>query len=188
MSLTPIAPYPKQPVTYQDYDPRAPIVAQRVSDLIRAHLPEVTCEHVGSTAIPGCGGRGAIDLLILYRDQSVEAILTGLEALGFQWVQRRNELPDEWPKGAGAIDDQGTLFRLHIMVLPREHPVVAERCAFRDRLRVDPQLRAAYMEQKHHIIASGIIEPIAYTAAKRDFVQQVMDDIAPRTSHPETSL
>ncbi len=142
-SPTPIAPYPKQPVVYQDYDPRAPIVAQQVADLIRTRLPLVTMEHVGSTAIPGCGGRGAIDLLILYGDQSVESILTELDTLGFEWVQRQNDLPDEWPKGAGAVDYEGTLFRLHIKVMPRDHPVVSERCAFRDRLRADPALRAA---------------------------------------------
>ena len=171
---TPILPYPKQPVEFQEYDPRFPKAAEYVIDLIQARIPSVTVEHIGSTAVPGCAGRGAIDLMILYSQESVESILAGLDALGFQWVQRINALPDEWPKGAGAVHYQGHLFRLHIHVQPFDHPSVAEKRTFRDRLRSDPDLRGAYMAHKQAIIASGTVDPIKYTAAKAGFVHQVL--------------
>jgi GrpB-like predicted nucleotidyltransferase (UPF0157 family) len=166
----PIAPYPRQPVSCQAYDPRAPAVAQHVANLIRTQIPTVSVEHFGSTAVPGCAGRGAIDLLILYEDEPVEAVMASLDLLGFQWVQRLNALPDQWPKGAGAVDYAGTLFRLHIHMLPADHPAVDERRAFRDRLRADPELIAAYVARKQDIIASGVTDPIAYTSAKATFV------------------
>lgn len=171
-SPTPILPYPRQPVEFQEYDPRAPEVAQIVIDLIQAHIPSVIVEHIGSTAVPGCGGRGVIDLMILYENESVESILIQLDALGFQWVQRKNDLPDEWPKGMGAIEYQGQLFRLHIHVQPSDHPSVAEKRIFRDCLRSEPKLLAEYMAHKKEILARGTVNPIEYTSAKAGFVAQ----------------
>jgi GrpB-like predicted nucleotidyltransferase (UPF0157 family) len=172
-----ILPYPRQPVEYQDYDPRAPIVAQMVSDLIEQQLGAVKIEHIGSTAVPDCAGRGAIDLMLLYDREPIDLILSTLDTLGFQWVQRTNALPDEWPKGAGAVEHDGSIFRIHLHVLPFDHPSVKERIAFRNRLRIDPALRAEYMRHKQSILDSGITDPIAYTATKGDFVSRVMNDI-----------
>jgi len=168
----PILPYPRRPVEYLEYDPRAPQVAQLVIDLIRSQIPNVTVEHIGSTAVPACAGRGVIDLMILYSNEPVEPILAELDALGFQWVQRVNDLPNEWPKGAGAIEYEGDLFRLHIHVQPIDHPSVHEKLAFRDRLRSDPAFCAEYMAHKRSIIESRITDPIAYTSAKADFVHK----------------
>jgi GrpB-like predicted nucleotidyltransferase (UPF0157 family) len=168
--IPPIAPYPRQPVACQEYNPRSPDVAQLVANLIQTRLAGVAVEHIGSTAVAGCAGRGAIDLLVLYSGGLIDPVMEGLDALGFQWVQRHNALPGQWPKGAGAVEYQGELFRLHIHVLPADHPVIAELRLFRDRLRADPQLLAAYVARKRDIIASGVTDPIAYTSAKETFV------------------
>jgi GrpB-like predicted nucleotidyltransferase (UPF0157 family) len=172
---TPILPYTRQPVEFQGYDPRAPEAAQYVIDLIQAQIPSVTVEHIGSTSVPGCAGRGVIDLMILYDKGPVEPILTQLDVLGFQWVQRDNNLPDEWPKGMGAVQFQGHLFRLHIHVQPSDNPSVAEKRAFRDRLRSEPKLMAEYMAHKQALISQGTIDPIEYTSAKADFVQRALE-------------
>ncbi len=166
-----ILPYPRQPIEYLAYDPRAPIVAKRVSELIQQSLPTVQVEHIGSTAAE-CPGRGAIDLMVLYNQESIDHILAALDSIGFQWISRSNALPDEWPKGAGAVEHEGTLFRIHLHVVPIDHPVVNERRAFRDRLRNDMNFREAYLLEKQKILAQGITDPIEYTAAKSDFVIQ----------------
>lgn len=148
--------------------------AQYVIELIQSGIPNVAVEHIGSTAVPGCAGRGVIDLMILYSNEPLEPILGALERLGFQWVQRKNDLPDEWPKGAGAIQYRGNLFRFHIHVQPVDHPAVAEKRIFRDRLRSEPAFRAEYMEHKKKIVEAGVTEPIAYTSAKADFVLKAL--------------
>jgi GrpB-like predicted nucleotidyltransferase (UPF0157 family) len=169
---SPILPYTRQPVEFQEYDPRAPEVARTVSELIQLQIPSVRVEHIGSTAVPGCGGRGVIDLMILYDNEPVEPIITQLDALGFQWVQRNNDLPDEWPKGMGAVQYQEQFFRLHIHVQPSDHPSVAEKRAFRDRLRSEPKLMAEFMMHKQEILARGTVDPIEYTFAKSGFVAE----------------
>ena len=171
----PILPYPKQPVTCASYDPRAPDVAAAVADIITARLPTVAVEHFGSTAVPGCAGKGVIDLMILYHDLSVELVTDQLDRLGFQWVQRQGQLPDEWPKGMGAVSLAGDVFRLHIHVLPREHPMVMTNRAFRDHLRANPGLVAAYVARKQALIDTGTTDPIAYTQAKMPFIRAAME-------------
>jgi GrpB-like predicted nucleotidyltransferase (UPF0157 family) len=60
-------PYQKQPGEFQEYGPLAPEVAQYVIDVIQMHIPNVTVENIGSTAVPGCSGRAVIDLMISTR-------------------------------------------------------------------------------------------------------------------------
>src|SRR5690349_18287190 len=64
--LAVIGRYFYHPAEHQDSDPRAPAVAEAVAGLIRARRPSLVVEHVGSTAIPGCRGKGVIDLAVLY--------------------------------------------------------------------------------------------------------------------------
>ncbi len=165
-----IAAYSKIPVAFHAYNARYVGVAQRVAALITSRLPDVIVEHIGSTAVPNCGGRGVVDLMVLYVDGSLDATLPELTALGFQWISPIHASPDEWPKGMGAFNYDDDLFRLHLHVLPIDHPAADGFRAFRDRLRADPDLVAAYVEHKQAILAAGITDPIDYTAAKRDFV------------------
>ncbi len=160
---------------FQEYDARASEVARLVSDIIQAAIPKVVVEYVGSTAIPGCSGRGVIDLMILYDVIPLEPILVGLDTLGFQWVQCNPTLADDWPKGMRGIYFQGELFRLHIHVQNSNDPIVSEKRTFRDKLCRDSHLRTAYMAHKQAILASGIDDPIKYTSAKAEFVQQVLE-------------
>jgi len=52
--------------------------------MINHQLPDITVEHVGSTAVSGCAGKGVIDLLIPYRKGGLEPDKETLKELGFQ--------------------------------------------------------------------------------------------------------
>ena len=69
-----IGPYGEMAVAYRDFDPRSAEIARHVAGLISRHLPAVRAEHVGSTAVPGCGGRGIIDLLITCPEEDAEKV------------------------------------------------------------------------------------------------------------------
>ena len=66
------------------YDPDYAEVAARIADLIRAKVPSVVIEHIGSTAVPNCDGKGTIDLMVLYAEGQVEITKETLDSLGFQ--------------------------------------------------------------------------------------------------------
>lgn len=167
-----IGPYPHpSPAACREYDPRAPEVARRVAELIGRRLPDVAVEHVGSTAVPGCAGKGVVDLLVPYRDaDELAAIKQVLDDLGWQRQRSSTAFPEERPMRLGTLEHDGATFLLHAHVIPADSPEIAELRRFRDRLRADPRLVAAYVARKREIIGAGITDGHAYARAKGTFV------------------
>jgi GrpB-like predicted nucleotidyltransferase (UPF0157 family) len=174
MKTPEILPYPFMPPACSEYDPRTAEVARCIAKLINARLPTVTVEHVGSTAVPGCAGKGVVDLLLIYPDGQLEAAKQTLAALGFQPQTHGFLFPESRPMRVGALEHKGNLFRLHVHVVAADSPEVAQMCAFRDRLRVDLLLMAAYVAHKRRIVAKGVHDPAAYTRMKSCFIQEVL--------------
>src|ERR1041384_8410236 len=98
-----IGQYQQLPAACRDYDPRSAEVAEQISRMILAQLPSLTVEHIGSTAIPGCAGKGIIDLMILYPDGQLEAAKATLDALGFQRQTSRDPFPGDRPMRVGGV-------------------------------------------------------------------------------------
>ena len=168
--LVVIGPYEQLPATCNDHDPRSFEVARRVADLIESHLPDVKVEHVGSTAVPGCAGKGVVDLMVLYPPGRLPDVKDVLNALGFQQQTGRNPFPEERPLRLGSIEHDGTRFRLHVHVIPVDSPEVLELRTFRDRLRGEPLLLEQYVALKRKIIAQGVTDSLDYSIRKGEFI------------------
>ena len=59
---------------FRPYDARCPEVAHRVADFIQERLPGARVEHVGSTAVPGCPGKGVVDLMLPYAPGDLDRV------------------------------------------------------------------------------------------------------------------
>ncbi|EPX55000.1 hypothetical protein D187_009739 [Cystobacter fuscus DSM 2262] len=57
-TVTRIGPYVRDGLACRPYDARGVEVARRVGDEVRRFLPAVTVEHIGSTSVPDCEGKG----------------------------------------------------------------------------------------------------------------------------------
>ena len=167
---TVIGPYDSLPAMCLDYDPRAPEVAERVGLLIRTQLPEVTVEHIGSTAVPGLCGKSIIDLMITYPEGRLEDVKAVLDVLGFQRQSTRDPFPESRPMRVGSVQHEGGAFRLHVHVIAGSSPETKMLRDFRDRLRADPALRAHYVARKRQIIAEGIVDSVEYCERKGEFI------------------
>lgn len=163
-----------QPPACIEYDPRAVEAARRVSRQITSALPSVVVEHIGSTAVPGCAGKGIVDLMLLYPDGQLEDARQALETLGFQKQSAGHMHPESRPMRVGAVQCQGQSFRVHVHVIAAGSPEVAVIRAFRERLRSDPDLVAAYVRCKREILADDVSDARGYTERKSAFVQEVL--------------
>ena len=128
--------YHQMPAACREHDPRAMDVARQVGSLIESHLPGVVVEHVGSTSVPGCAGKGVVDLMVLYPSGGLPAVRDKLDELGFQRQTTRDPFPEERPMRTGSVDHDGTRFRLHAHV-------IAADCARGDRIAGLPARRPA---------------------------------------------
>lgn len=168
-----ILPYEIQPAAYRPYDPRAPFVAEMVKGLIEGEMPRIEVEHIGSTAIPGCDGKGVVDMMMLYQPGNLEASRETVERLGFVRFSAPDAHPITRPVYLGAIEYDTTLFRLHVHIIAVNAQEVADQRTFRDRLRADRSLVDAYVAKKREILERGITHGPSYADEKTEFIQGV---------------
>ena len=128
-------------------------------------------EHVGSSSVPGCAGKGYLDLAIPYRDDShLAAINDALFALGFGRQRNRDPFPETRPMRTGTIDHEGETFLLHVHIVPESTQDTAELLDFRNRLRANPALVAEYVAAKRAILDAGVRDGDEYAECKSEFI------------------
>jgi len=169
-----IRPYTVSRTAYIDYDPRAVDVAREVGELIEDAAPWVKVEHIGSTAVPGCAGKGIVDLMAMYPPGQLRATRDAIDKLGFQRQRAGHVFPEERPMRVGAIDHDGRRYRLHVHVIAQDSAEVSSLRRFRDILRRDPSLANDYQARKIAILGAGVSKPEDYTHAKGKFIQAVI--------------
>jgi GrpB-like predicted nucleotidyltransferase (UPF0157 family) len=159
---------------FRPYDPRCPEVASRVIDLIHARMPDAQIEHIGSTAIPGCPGKGVVDLMLLYLPGRLGAARDTLDHMGFQRHDRPGAFPEERPVRIGTIEHDGESFRLHVHVIAADSPEATEQRRFRETLRADPALVEEYAARKRAVLAAGVTDGNDYNLGKDAFIKGVL--------------
>ena len=158
---------------FRPYDPRCPEVAARVAALILDRLPQVSVEHIGSTAVPGCDGKGVVDLMLTYGPGDLDLARRTLDGLGFQRYTAPNAHPEDRPVRLGTLRHAGETFRLHVHVIAVDAPEVETQRQFRDALRADPALVAEYVAVKRAALVAGVRDSNQYNVAKDPFIQRV---------------
>ena len=171
-----IGPYKKPQASFQPYDKRAPIVAKHLMKLIELYLTEVTIEHIGSTAIQGCPGKGIIDLMALYPKERLDVVNELFLAMGFQRQGKefKNRFPDSRPVMMGTFDYDNKSFLVYIHVIQKDSYEAIRFRIFRDRLDSDAELLSAYIAEKKRIISEGITDTDDYAEMKQSIIQRIL--------------
>lgn len=177
-----ITPYRPTPARCVAFDPLAERAAAAVAGMLRGPCPEVIVEHVGSTAVPGCAGKGIVDLVAIYPEGQLAQTRAAVDALGFQRQTFGHPFPEERPMRVGTLRLGGRDYRVHVHVVAAGSPEVGALLRFRDRLRKDAALTAAYVDRKRALIAAGVVSPREYSEAKGDFITTVLAE----TGQPQT--
>lgn len=165
-----ILPYFEAPAEFWPHDPEAAVVARELGRRIETLSPGLHVEHVGSTAVPGCGGKGIIDLAVLYPAGELTRARAALDALGFQRQTGADPFPEDRPMRVGAVPWGARMFRIHAHVLAQDATEVQELLWFRNRLRMDEWFREAYVTEKRRILGQGITDSLAYCRVKGEFI------------------
>jgi len=76
---------------FLEYDPAYPRVFSELVRIIQSVLPDAQVEHVGSTSVPGLGGRGAVDAVVVSDPADRARMVQALKGIGFS----------DYPYGAG---------------------------------------------------------------------------------------
>jgi dephospho-CoA kinase len=185
---------PSGPAVLVPHDPRwATLAAERLTELRRALAPLVdvdacTFDHIGSTAVPGLAAKASIDLQVRVPALPPPAALdAALAPLG--WVPApgsRSDSPgvvrdlpapgdtepvEVWAKRLYTSTDRVRPAILHVRL--SASPFGRRTVAFRDRLRAEPDLRAAYEQLKRRLAAAHASDADYddYTRGKSAFIR-----------------
>jgi GrpB-like predicted nucleotidyltransferase (UPF0157 family)/GNAT superfamily N-acetyltransferase len=171
-----VAPQP----AFREADPGAALVARALADAIVTRDPRLRVEHVGSSSVPGLGGKGYVDLLVLYPEGMLDAAKDALAALGFQRQGGRDPWPETRPMRVARVEHDGRTYPVHAHVVAANAGEVEELLHFRDRLRSDPALQRAYETEKRRILAGGVLDGVDYAEKKSTFVRRVLAELTMR--------
>lgn len=106
----------------------------------------VAVHHIGSTSVPGLPAKPIIDLLPVFdRDETRENARSSVMELGYEWMGAYGLDSRSY---ARLIEPETGKRRVHAHGYTRGHPDIARHLAFRDILRENAALRAAYTSIK----------------------------------------
>jgi GrpB-like predicted nucleotidyltransferase (UPF0157 family) len=158
----------------EQYDPAWPsrfaAEAARLRDALRGTVTGV--EHVGSTAVPGLAGKPVLDIAIAVpSEEAADACVAPLTGLGYAY---RGPNGDDPRRRYYTRDEQGVrTVQLHLYMLPAA--AWDEKLLFRDALRADPTLAAAYEAEKYRVASAVGWDKSTYALAKDPFVQRALE-------------
>jgi 5-(carboxyamino)imidazole ribonucleotide synthase len=165
----PILPYERRVAHVTDWDPRTVEVAAAIVSMIRRRRPNLTVEHIGSTAVPDLPGKGIVDLSIEVDPAEIPGIVDLLYGLGFGPQPGPDPWPPTRPMLVGAVELDGNEFRIHFHVQPIGGDQRRD-LAFRDALRNDPELKHQYKELKTAITGGNSVDGFRYTHSKTTWI------------------
>jgi GrpB-like predicted nucleotidyltransferase (UPF0157 family) len=160
------------------YDPSWPAhfieAARRLATLLGD--AGLCIDHVGSTSVPGLAAKPVIDIDVTLRSPSdIPSASDRLVAAGYE------------PRGS-RYGDGVWAFLLpgkpgqRVYLCPPDSDTHRKRMIFRDRLRSDATLAAAYETLKRQLAAAFPLDGDGYTAAKGEFIRNAIDAQAASTA------
>jgi len=172
-----ILPYLSMPAEFRAYDPQVVEVAHLLAAALRRVEPKLKVEHVGSTSVPGCGGKGIVDLAVLYPEDFLARATAILDHLGFQKQGGRDPFPESRPMRVGCVEHDGRPFPIHAHIIALDSDEHRKLVFFREALRASSTLRHCYEERKRAILAMGIRDSVEYCKAKGAFITDALKEL-----------
>jgi GrpB-like predicted nucleotidyltransferase (UPF0157 family) len=114
------------------------------------HALDIECtniEHIGSTAIPGLGGKGIIDIGLTVAKNDIESAYYMIESLGYLFRETGSS-PERWFFRIDLPDSQEGMRRYHLHLSFPESIEWKKLIAFRDYLRLHPAAMQEYADLK----------------------------------------
>ncbi len=133
---------------FKPYSKIFPTLFEKEKQRILARIKtDLTIEHIGSTAVPGLGGKGIIDIAIAVNKTNMESTSKQLQDLGYEY--RPNfSTPDRFYFVIYLPDPEEENRRYHIHLTYPENNEWKELIGFRDYLRCHPEELQEYAELK----------------------------------------
>jgi len=128
-------------------------------------------EHIGSTSVPGLGGKNIIDIMVgVSGPVEANQCLLLLERIGYSEVTPQENNAD-WYYCLGKRQ-QRVGYHLHLVRFDSEH--WKKQLIFRDFLRENHEVSQEYCRLKKELAAKFGADRLGYTEAKTGFIESTL--------------
>ncbi len=157
---------------YKNYSKIYPEIFRKEKSKLIKVIPNLEIEHVGSTSIPGLGGKGIIDIAIKTPVKEVNKIIKKLETLGYK-IHSDHPINSKSAFLQKIIKYNGNERRIHIH-LTLTNTFWNSFMIFRDYLRNHNKERDAYAKIKKQASSYAKGEADKYRKYKKDLLEKIM--------------
>lgn len=166
--------YKKIAASFTPWSPVYFEVARSVIDFIKVDAFEIL--HIGSTSFK-VGGKGIIDLSVLYPNNDLNVAVEHLLKLGFQDQISTTPFPIERPRKDGLVIVNGKEYLLHIHVIANGSDEHNNLIQYKNYMLSNHEAREKYEALKKAIIFDGFTDQELYGKQKSPFVKKVLQNI-----------
>lgn len=129
-------------------------------------------QHIGSTAVPGLGGKGIIDIAIAVEKDCMEEAKNKLQELNYEF-RPSFSTPDRFYFIAYLPDPEKNSRRYHIHLTYPESKEWEELIGFRDYLRTHPEAKEEYANVKKQAAEIANQNGDQYRKMKEPIIQKI---------------
>ena len=167
-----ISPYSPAPLVFLPYDEKFPELFAYLQRAIVNVLPTAEVQHIGSTSIPGMGGKNILNLMVALPYADFPGALRTLEGLGFHVHPYKSE-PEDRPLRVGVIEYRWVRYGVHVHVLEYNSDNYYNSIFFRDYLQSHPEAQEEYQRLKQEAVVRSS-DPTMYNNAKQPFIRSIL--------------
>lgn len=151
---------------------------QKIFERIRKKVFKATgnkdIHHIGSTAVPGLGGKGIIDIMIgINKWEEAKDIIKKLKKTGFRHIHRKRE------RGRLFLSKhrEPTPDNIHIHIVKKESKTYKKLLNFRDYLRKNGKEAKRYFKLKSEWSKKAKGNRAKYTKLKEGYINEILNRI-----------
>jgi GrpB-like predicted nucleotidyltransferase (UPF0157 family) len=162
---------------FKPYSNLFPSLFSKEKERIALHFPQassIVIEHVGSTAIPGLGGKGIIDIAIAVDKSCMEEVCSKLQELGYEY-RPSFSTPDRFYFVIYLPDPEEGSRRYHIHLTYHLSEEWKNLIGFRDYLRHHPEELQEYAELKKQAAFEANNEGDRYRKVKKPIFEKIKE-------------
>jgi len=164
----------KPPVIIVGYDPRWPVLYKEEKRQILSVIGDriLAIEHIGSTAVPGLGGKPIIDIMVGVRRLSdAKGCIEPLATIGYEYVPEYEVLiPDRRYFRKGPAERHR-----HLHMTEVNSDFWESHILFRDYLRAHQETAQAYYQLRKELAVRFGSDSLGFTEAKTEFIERVVE-------------
>ncbi len=163
---------------YKPYSDHFPDMFAREKTRLKSILNDkyIEIEHIGSTSVPGLGGKGIIDIGILVKKYDIDHVFHALESLGYIFRETGSS-PERWFFRIDLPDMLEGVRRYHVHLTYPESTEWKKLITFRDYLRSHPDAVQEYAALKQKSAEEVNEDGALYRQKKAPFFDTILSQV-----------